>query len=88
MRYWMPLTSSGMRKFRSAYPWPWPCVGRLIGIPATEQRQVGAVIDVEAAQVVLVGLALATVLADHQAGHALQRLGGSPAGALVQFRRA
>ena len=45
-------------------------------MPATRRREVGAVIEVEAAQVVLVGLALAAVLADDDAGHGLEHLAG------------
>ena len=30
-----PLTSSGIRKFRSEYPWPCACEGMLTGTPAT-----------------------------------------------------
>ena len=41
------------------------------------RREVGAVIEVEAAQVVLVGLALAAVLADDDARHGLEHFAGA-----------
>jgi hypothetical protein len=39
-------------------------------------REVGAVVEVEAAQVVLVGLAVAAVLRDDDAGNEFEHLGG------------
>jgi hypothetical protein len=41
------------------------------------RRKIGAVVEIEAAQVVLVRLALATVLADDEARHGLEQLSGS-----------
>jgi len=39
-------------------------------------REVGAVVEIEAAQKILVGLAVAAVLGDDQAGHDFQRFRG------------
>ena len=47
------------------------------GMPATRRREVGAVIEVEAAQVVLVRLALAAVLADDDARHGFEHFAGA-----------
>jgi hypothetical protein len=47
--------------------------------------QVGAVIEVEAAQVELIGLALAAMLADHQTRHRFQHFAGTVHGARRQF---
>ena len=44
----------------------------LIGTPSIDQRQIGAVVGVEAAQEVLVRLAAARVLHDHQPGRDAQ----------------
>ena len=45
-------------------------------MPSSVQREIGAVIEVEAAQEILVGLAVAAVLGDDEAGNDLERLGG------------
>ena len=46
------------------------------GQPVDEERDVGAVVGVEAAQEVLLGLAAALVLADDEPGHEAQDVGG------------
>ena len=48
-----------------------------------EGGEVGAVVEIEAAQVVLVGFAVAAVLRDDDAGHELQHLGGAQGGAAL-----
>ncbi len=45
-------------------------------MPSTADREIGAVVEIEAAQKVLVGFALAGVLGDDQARHDLQRFAG------------
>ena len=49
------------------------------------QGQVGAVVQIEAAQEVLIALAFAAVLRGDQAGHQLQQLGGAGEGPLLQL---
>ncbi len=49
-------------------------------------REVGAVIEIEPAQIVLVGLSLAAVLADNHAGHRLEHLAGAHDGSFLQLR--
>ena len=61
-------------------------VGALVDQHAVDGgAQVGAVVEVEAAQVELVGLALATVLADDQARRGFEQLAGSVDGARVEL---
>ena len=50
--------------------------------------EIGAVVKVEAAQEILVGLALSGMLGDDQAGHDLQRLAGPQEGHGVHLRAA
>ena len=49
----------------------------LIGMPSTIDREIGAVVEVEAAEKVLVGLALAAVLGDDQPRYGLEDLTGA-----------
>ena len=51
-------------------------------------REIGAVVKVEAAQEILVGLALAGVLGDDQAGHGFKRLAGPQEGHGIHLRAA
>ena len=51
-------------------------------------REIGAVVEVEAAQEILVGFALAGMLGDDQAGHDLQRLAGPQEGHGIHLRAA
>ena len=57
------------------------------GMPATRRREVGAVIEIETAEVVLVGLALPAVLADDHAGHGFQYFTGAHDRAVVDLSR-
>ena len=50
--------------------------------------QIGAVVEIEAAQKILVGFALAGMLGDDQPGHGLQRLAGPQEGNGIHFRAA
>ena len=59
----------------------------LTGMPATVVREVGAVIEVEAAQEVLVGLALAAVLRDDDARHGLEHFAVAHERPLVELLR-
>ena len=51
------------------------------------RAEVGAVIEVEATQEVLVGLAVTGMLRDDQAGHDLQQLAGAQARTVLQLLR-
>jgi hypothetical protein len=48
--------------------------------------QVGAVIQVEAAQEILVGLAIARVLSDHESGNGFEQLAGAHHGTRLELR--
>ena len=54
------------------------------GEAVDEERDVGAVIGVESAQEVLLGLAAALMLADHEAGNETQNVGRPPLGAQLE----
>ena len=49
-------------------------------------REIRAVIQVEAAQEILVGLAIASMLGDHEPGHGLQQLTGAHHRAGLELR--
>ncbi len=57
----------------------------LTGMPMHLGGEVAAVVEVEAAQEVLVGLSVARVLGDDQAGHRLQSLGRAQQRAVGQL---
>ena len=61
--------------------------GHVHGDARHEGGEVRAVIEVESADVVLVGLAFPAVLADHHAGHRLERLAGPIGGPLFDETR-
>jgi hypothetical protein len=84
LRYSMRSTSSGIRKFRSAVALA-VAMRRHVDRQAVDAgREVGAVVEVEAAQEVLVGLAVARVLRDDEAGHELEHLARAQGGAALQ----
>ena len=57
----------------------------LTGMPSTRGGEVGAVVEVEAAQEILVGLAVAAVLGDDEARHDLEHFAGAQDGAILQL---
>ncbi len=48
--------------------------------------QIGAVIEVEAAQEILIGFAIARVLSDHESGHGFEQLAGTHHGTRLELR--
>ena len=64
------------------------CAGRRVhGHTGDHHRKVGAVIQIEAAQVVLIRLALAAVLADDHSGHRLQHFTRTHDRPSIELRR-
>ena len=60
----------------------------LTGMPSILIAEIGAVVKVEAAQEILVGLTLSGMLGDDQAGHDLKRLAGPQEGHGIHLRAA
>ncbi len=77
----------GNQEIRVRIPVSVPMCGHVDRHTGNRRREIGAVIEIEAPQVVLVGLPLAAVLADGETGNGLEHFGGPHDGPSLQLAR-